>query len=99
MVAGCDPEIVARAVNYLYTKETKSSFEIEHEVATGPLSGRPSRSSRLTRRALSLCKTSLSIRATLPTRSAISKTSSVKQWVAIVKSFTSFARGLRTLSR
>jgi Fic/DOC family len=35
IVAGCDPEILTRAVNYLYTKETKSSFAIEHEVATG----------------------------------------------------------------
>jgi hypothetical protein len=35
MIADCDPEVLSRAVNYLYTKETKSSFEIEHEVATG----------------------------------------------------------------
>jgi Fic/DOC family len=35
IVAGCDPAILARAVNYLYTKETKSSFQIEHEKATG----------------------------------------------------------------
>jgi hypothetical protein len=35
IVAGCDPVVLARAVNYLYTKETKSSFEIEHETATG----------------------------------------------------------------
>jgi hypothetical protein len=35
LVAGCDPEVLARAVNYLYTKETKSSFAIEHEVASG----------------------------------------------------------------
>ena len=35
IVAGCDPAILARAVNYLYTKETESSFEIEHETATG----------------------------------------------------------------
>lgn len=35
LVAGCDPDILARAVNYLYTKETKSSFLIENETATG----------------------------------------------------------------
>jgi len=35
IVAGCNPAVLARAVNYLYTKETKSSFEIEHETATG----------------------------------------------------------------
>jgi len=35
LVAGCSPEVLARAVNYLYTKETKSSFEIEHETASG----------------------------------------------------------------
>lgn len=34
LVAGCDPEVLARAVNYLYTKETKSSFQIENETAT-----------------------------------------------------------------
>lgn len=35
LVAECDPSVLARAVNYLYTKETKSSFAIENEVATG----------------------------------------------------------------
>jgi len=35
LVQDCDPKVLARAVNYLYTKETKSSFEIEHERATG----------------------------------------------------------------
>jgi len=35
IVAGCDPAVLTRAVTYLYTKETKSSFEIEHETATG----------------------------------------------------------------
>lgn len=35
LVRDCDPSVLARAVNYLYTKETKSSFEIEHERATG----------------------------------------------------------------
>ena len=35
IATGCDPAILARAVSYLYTKETKSSFEIEHETATG----------------------------------------------------------------
>jgi hypothetical protein len=34
LVRDCDPEILARAVNYLYTKETKSSFEIERERPT-----------------------------------------------------------------
>jgi hypothetical protein len=35
LVAECDPAILARAVHYLYTKETRSSFAIENEVATG----------------------------------------------------------------
>jgi hypothetical protein len=35
IVAGCDPAILARAVMYLYTKETKSTFAIERETATG----------------------------------------------------------------
>jgi hypothetical protein len=35
LVADCDPEVLARAVNYLYTKETKSTFQIEGETATG----------------------------------------------------------------
>jgi Fic family protein len=35
LIESCDPEVLARAVSYLYTKETKSSFEIEHETATG----------------------------------------------------------------
>jgi Fic family protein len=33
-IADIPPEILARAVHYLYTKETKSSFEIEHENPT-----------------------------------------------------------------
>jgi hypothetical protein len=32
LVEGCDPAILARAVHYLFTKETKSSFAIEGEV-------------------------------------------------------------------
>jgi len=32
IVQGCDPTILARAVHYLFTKETKSSFAIEGEV-------------------------------------------------------------------
>jgi hypothetical protein len=32
IVEGCDPAILARAVHYLFTKETKSSFAIEGEV-------------------------------------------------------------------
>ena len=31
LVASCDPDVLARAVRYLYTKETKSSFLIERE--------------------------------------------------------------------
>lgn len=31
LIEGCDPGVLARAVNYLYTKETKSSFAIEGE--------------------------------------------------------------------
>jgi hypothetical protein len=33
LAESCGPSILARAVNYLYTKETKSSFAIEGEVA------------------------------------------------------------------
>ena len=32
IVEGCDPAILTRAVHYLFTKETKSSFAIEGEV-------------------------------------------------------------------
>lgn len=32
IVAGYDPSVLARAVNYLYTRETMSSYEIEREV-------------------------------------------------------------------
>ncbi len=35
LISDCAPEVLTRAVNYLYTKETKSSFEIEHETASG----------------------------------------------------------------
>jgi hypothetical protein len=35
IVEGCDPAVLTRATNFLYTKETKSSFAIENEVATG----------------------------------------------------------------
>ena len=35
LIAGCDPDSLARAVNYLYTKETKSSFLIENEMVSG----------------------------------------------------------------
>jgi Fic family protein len=31
LVEGCEPSVLARAVNYLYTKETKSSYAIEGE--------------------------------------------------------------------
>ena len=31
LIASCDPAVLARAVNYLYTKETRSSFAIESE--------------------------------------------------------------------
>jgi len=34
LLDSCDPVILARAVNYLYTKETMSSFAIESEVPT-----------------------------------------------------------------
>lgn len=40
IVQGCDPAILARAVNYLYTKETKSSFAIEGEVPSGDRTAR-----------------------------------------------------------
>ena len=35
MIAGCDPEVLTRAISYLYTKETRSSFAIENEVPSG----------------------------------------------------------------
>lgn len=35
LMRDCDPVLLERAVNYLFTKETKSSFEIEREEATG----------------------------------------------------------------
>jgi hypothetical protein len=35
LLAGTAPEVLARAVNYLYTKETMSSFEIEGETVHG----------------------------------------------------------------
>lgn len=35
LVQGCDPQILARAVTYLYTKETKDTFAIEGETASG----------------------------------------------------------------
>lgn len=34
LLAGCDPQVLARAVHYLYTKETRSSYRIENETAT-----------------------------------------------------------------
>jgi Fic family protein len=34
IVNGCDPAVLARAVHYLFTKETKSSFAIEGEAPT-----------------------------------------------------------------
>lgn len=35
VVAGCDPSILARAVQDLYTKETKGSLQIEGETVSG----------------------------------------------------------------
>lgn len=35
LVEGCDPQILARAINYLYTKETRGTFAIEGESASG----------------------------------------------------------------
>lgn len=32
LIAECDPDILARAISYIYTKETKSSYSIEGEV-------------------------------------------------------------------
>lgn len=40
LVESCDPNILARAVNYLYTKETKSSFAIEGETPGADRAGR-----------------------------------------------------------
>jgi hypothetical protein len=36
LVAGCDPAVLRRAVDYLFTKETRSSFEIEGERVDEP---------------------------------------------------------------
>lgn len=35
LVRGCDPQILARAISYLYTKETKETFAIEGETPSG----------------------------------------------------------------
>jgi hypothetical protein len=35
LVRECDPHILAKAVNYLYTKETRETFALEGEVASG----------------------------------------------------------------
>jgi Fic/DOC family len=35
LVQGCDPQILAKAINYLYTKETRETFALEGEVASG----------------------------------------------------------------
>ena len=40
LVESCDPSILARAVNYMYTKETKSSFAIEGESPSADRSDR-----------------------------------------------------------
>lgn len=40
LVEGCDPKILARAVTYLYSKETKSSFAIEGEAPSADRSER-----------------------------------------------------------
>ena len=34
IIADCPPDVLRRAMHYLYTKETRSSFEIEHEQPT-----------------------------------------------------------------
>lgn len=35
LVRSCDPQILARAISYLYTKETRETFAIEGETASG----------------------------------------------------------------
>ena len=40
LVESCEPTILARAVHYLYTKETKSSFAIEGEVPSAKRTAR-----------------------------------------------------------
>ena len=40
LVAGYSPELLRRALGYLYTRETKSSFEIEHIKPTSTRAGR-----------------------------------------------------------
>ena len=35
LVQGCDPQILTKAINYLYTKETRETFALEGEVASG----------------------------------------------------------------
>ena len=40
LLAACPPDILRRAMQYLYTKETKSSFAIEHEQPTADRTAR-----------------------------------------------------------
>ncbi len=40
LVAACPPDVLRRAMQYLYTKETKSSFAIEHEQPTADRTAR-----------------------------------------------------------
>jgi hypothetical protein len=40
LVAGCTPEVLKRALSYLYTKETRSSFAIEREEPTADRTAR-----------------------------------------------------------
>lgn len=40
LVASCPPDVLRRAMQYLYTKETKSSFAIEHEQPTADRTAR-----------------------------------------------------------
>jgi hypothetical protein len=35
LIQGTDPQILARSIQYLYTKETKGTFELERETASG----------------------------------------------------------------
>ena len=40
IIEGADPSLLARAVHYLFTKETKSSFAIEGEVPSADRTSR-----------------------------------------------------------
>ena len=98
-----DPAILARAVNYLYTKETRSSFALEGETPSG---GRAERfvaalksappSTQRTRRTFCACTQPSSIPGTPRTTGAPSRTSSVRPSADTGSRCTSYVRARRT---